>query len=147
MALLSYLRKRMMMVKPHSVISDPRVRSEEAVQFILNYWKEGRSLKNIAALFNVDPGNLDRQFRRQTGVTVKIYLDEKRKDYVISQIRRNSKFGYEIGHELGFSDDLAFYRWVRRVFGLSLKGLRNVVCAGEWAKERRKKVSRSKISR
>jgi methylphosphotriester-DNA--protein-cysteine methyltransferase len=97
----------------------------QAINFIKSNWREGKSLKEIAERHGVDAGNLERAFRNHEGVTVKQFVDRKRKAHVISSIADKAVFGYEIGAELGFAGDTAFYRWVKRAFGVSFAELRS----------------------
>ena len=97
---------------------------DRAVEFIRKHWKEGKALKQIAALYGVDPGNLARAFRKREGKTVKEFIDGKRKEHVLELIAKKNLFGHEIGTELGFADDLAFYRWVKRAFDIPFTKLR-----------------------
>ena len=62
-----------------------------------------------------------------------------RKEYVVSKLTNSDLRGYEIGDELGFQDDLAFYRWVKRAFGVSLKELRTQVQSKKMTRKRNKK--------
>ena len=96
---------------------------KDAIQYIKTNWKDGKSLKEIANRFGVDPGNLDRAFRSSEGMTVTRYVDEQRRRYVLKAIAENKMLGYEIGAALGFKTDRAFYQWVKRAFGTSFREL------------------------
>lgn len=100
---------------------------DKAVKYIKSSWQAGKTLKEIAEFHGVNAGNLERAFHDREGVTVKHFVDQRRKEYVISQLARNQMRGYEIGVELGFANDLAFYRWVSRAFGISFVKLRRHV--------------------
>ena len=89
----------------------------EAIDYIKTHWKEGKTLKEIAHMHRIDPANLARAFRTKEGITVKAFVNEKRKKYVLKALSTSDVFGYEIGHELGFTSHLAFYQWTRRAFG------------------------------
>jgi AraC-like DNA-binding protein len=99
-------------------------RIDQAIRYIKRNWRNGKSLKQIAEIHGFDPGNLARSFRNSEGVTVKAFVNRRRKEYVTEQLGNESPFGYEIGRSLGFADDLAFYRWVKRAFGVSFEELR-----------------------
>lgn len=99
-------------------------RIKQAIRDLKTNWQKGRSLKEIASHHRLDAGNLARAFRNREGMTVKRYLDERRREYIKRRIADPKVLGYEIGAELGFADDLAFYRWVKRAFGVSLVKLR-----------------------
>ncbi len=95
----------------------------QAVEYIKSDWKKGKNLTEIALQFKVDAGNLTREFRKCEGMTVKRFVDEKRRLYMLKRLRDGGGFGYQIGMELGFANDFSFYRWVRRAFGISFKKL------------------------
>ena len=98
---------------------------DQAISYIKSQWKKGENLTEIALMFNVDSGNLTRAFRTSEGMTVKQFIDSKKKEYVLEKLHSNSHFGYQIGVELGFSNDFSFYRWVKRAFGIPFKELCN----------------------
>ncbi len=99
-------------------------KTDKAIDYIKSNWKKGGNLKQVALLHGLDPGNLARAFRTREGVTAKKYVDSCRKMHLLEQISRTQRLGFEIGAELGFVDDLAFYRWVKRAFGIPLTELR-----------------------
>ncbi len=99
------------------------LRLREAVKFVQSHWKTVQTMKGVAMQYNVDAANLTRCFRHVTGVTPKRYLDNLRRQFVVEQIRRNLPLGYEIGAQLGFENDLSFYRWVKRAFGCPYREL------------------------
>lgn len=82
-------------------------------------------MKEIADRYRLDSGNLERAFRKREGMTVKQFVDERRKAHVFSRLAKKTVFGYEIGVELGFANGRAFYRWVQRAFGVSFATLRS----------------------
>jgi AraC-like DNA-binding protein len=82
-------------------------------------------LKQISSIFGLDPSNLDRQFISAKGVSVKQYLDEKKKTKLLLLLDNNYCHGYEVAPLLGFKSDHSFYHWVKRSFGVSFKELRN----------------------
>lgn len=96
---------------------------EHAIKYIKSNWKEGKTLKEVAELHGVNAGNLERSFHKREGMTFKQFVDQLRKEYVISKLGERDLYGYEIGTELGFVSDLAFYRWVKRAFGVSFTKL------------------------
>lgn len=98
-----------------------------AIGFLKTNWLDGKSLKEVAYLHGVDAGNLERAFRRQEGMTVKQFVDQKRKEHVLARLSEKKFLGYAIGAELGFANDLAFYRWVKRAFGMSFVELRDSI--------------------
>jgi len=107
---------------------------KEAVEFVRLHWKGIRTMQGVAASFRVDPANLTRCFRYETGATPKRFLDDRRKEYVIEHLRRGNLLGYQVGAQLGFGDDLSFYRWVKRAFGLSYRNLLTEIHNEKWEK-------------
>jgi AraC-like DNA-binding protein len=100
-------------------------RVDQAVDFLKSHWKSVRTLQEVATDFEIDAANLTRRFRESEGKTPKRFLDEERKRFVLERLRENEMLGYEIGALLEFPSDIAFYRWVKRVFGRSLKELQD----------------------
>lgn len=96
---------------------------QKAIEYIKNNWQKGKNLKEIANEFGIDPGNLERSFTNSHGATVKHFIDEKRKDYILTHIGKDDVYGYEIGEILGFKNERAFYRWVKYTFGISYRKL------------------------
>lgn len=82
------------------------------------------TVKEIAAAMKSDPAGLDRAFRHSTGKTIKHYIDEKYKEKIDDCLKAGDCRGYEIGDKLGFKSDLAFYRWVKRVYGIPFRQLK-----------------------
>ena len=112
---------------------------EKAIQSIKSNWRRGMMVKEIAEQHGVDGGNLERAFRREHGMTIKQFIDDLRKEYVVSRLTGTDLLGYEIGAEIGFKSDLAFYRWVKRAFGVSFKELRSQVQRKRMTRKRNKK--------
>ncbi|MBI5475812.1 MAG: helix-turn-helix transcriptional regulator [Ignavibacteriales bacterium] len=96
---------------------------QKAVEYIKQNWKEGRSLKEIAKIHKVDPGNLEREFRSKEGITVKHFTDNMKREFLQKLISEDHRYGYEMGLKLGFKNDRAFYRWVKHAFGCSFREL------------------------
>ena len=97
---------------------------ERAINDIKSNWREGKTVKEVAGRYGVDAGNLERAFRNREGVTIKQFVDQRRKAYVMARLQNKTRFGYELGAELGFANGRAFYRWVTRAFGIAFAELR-----------------------
>ncbi len=95
-----------------------------AINWLKENWKQGKSLKEIACMFQVNETTLEHTFHDLEGVTVKHFMDEKRKEYVLRALNDGYAFGYEVGQLIGFKSDKAFYRWAERVLGETLWELR-----------------------
>ena len=101
-----------------------RKKIPRAIHFIKTRWRAGKSLKEVAQRYRVDAGNLERAFHRRESVTIKQFIDQQRKAYVWSRLDDPALYGHEIGTAMGFLNKRAFYRWVRRAFGISFTALR-----------------------
>ncbi len=97
---------------------------ERAIKYIKANWREGKTLKEVAELYRIDAGNLERAFKNREGMTFKKFIDERRKAQVVSRLANKAILGYELGAELGFANGRAFYRWVERAFGVAFAELR-----------------------
>ncbi len=96
----------------------------QVIAWIKTNWKQGKSLKEIASTFQVNETTLEHAFHESEGVTVKHFIDEKRKEFVLKALNDGCSFGYEVGEMIGFKSDKAFYRWAERVLGETLWELR-----------------------
>jgi len=82
-------------------------------------------LKRMAADVGIDAADMERLFRGATGVTIKRYIDERKKEELVDLLKNGKTFGYEIGDTLKFRNDEAFYRWVKRAFGVPFRTVRS----------------------
>jgi methylphosphotriester-DNA--protein-cysteine methyltransferase len=71
----------------------------------------------------MDASDVDRRFRKVKGMTLKGYLDQLLKERLIGLLGKRRRYGYEYANALKFPSDRAFYRWVRRAFGMSFSQL------------------------
>lgn len=81
------------------------------------------TVKEIAYMLKVHPSDFVRIFRKIKGMTPKKYIDEQLKIKVMQKLTNRVTFGYKFAYELDFSSEQMFYRWVKRVFGVSFKRL------------------------
>jgi methylphosphotriester-DNA--protein-cysteine methyltransferase len=104
------------------------------VQYIKDNWAQGPSLKHFSAKFTADAGDIERAFRRATGLPVKKYIDLQRHQKLFELIKDTGRYGYEIGRDLGFKNEATFYRWVKRISGFSEGVHRTVLrrCTEGW---------------
>jgi methylphosphotriester-DNA--protein-cysteine methyltransferase len=98
--------------------------TNHAIHHIRQRWREGKTLKEVALMYHVDAGNLDREFKRRAKMTFVAFMDGRRKAHVLKALKGPRVFGYELGDQLGFPSALAFYRWVGRAFGVGFLRLR-----------------------
>src|SRR5258706_15948369 len=100
-------------------------RSRRVIQYVDANWCSGFLLKQMAADLRMDPGDMERDFSIVTGTTIKRYVDRLKKKKVRDLMTDPQRFGYEIADQLRFQNGEAFYRWVKRVFGVPYRMLRN----------------------
>jgi AraC-like DNA-binding protein len=105
-------------------MTDSRALVKETMDYIDSNLKATLPIKRIAAELKSDPADIDRAFRQVTGKTIKRYIDDKCKEKLDKCLMAGTYKGYEIGTELGFSTDQAFYRWVKRVYNVSFRKLK-----------------------
>jgi AraC-like DNA-binding protein len=105
-------------------MTDFNLVAKQALEYIETNLRATLSVKEISRELNLDPGDVVRAFRRARGITIKRYVDGRLMEKLEYWLANSERSGYEIGVELGFTSDLAFYRWVKRVSGLSLRGVK-----------------------
>ena len=106
-------------------MTERRALVKETMDYIDSNLKATLSIKRIAAEVKSDPADIDRPFRQVTGKTIKRYIDEKCKEKLDKWLMEGTYKGYEIGAQLGFGSDQAFYRWVKRVYNISFRKLKS----------------------
>jgi|GEM_PF-3376230 len=104
-------------------MSDSNSLVERAVDYIHSNLRATLSVKEIGEALKSHPADIERAFRRANGKTIKRYIDARCKEKVENRLRVGNCKGYEIGSEIGFRSDLAFYRWIKRVYGFTFKQL------------------------
>lgn len=50
--------------------------TEKAICYLRSNWRDGKTVKEIAELFHLDAGNLERAFKKREGMTVKQFVSE-----------------------------------------------------------------------
>jgi len=106
-------------------MTDNRALVKETMDYIDSNLKATLPIKRIAAELKSDPADIDRAFRQVTGKTIKRYIDDKCKEKLDKCLMAGSYKGYEIGAQLGFNSDQAFYRWVKRVYSVPFRELKS----------------------
>jgi DNA-binding NarL/FixJ family response regulator len=101
-------------------------------QDVMNYIEKNPSplvsVKEIGKVLKIDPSDLERGFRRASGMTVKKHIDSMCKKQITKRVQDGVWKGTQLAEEFGFRSDQSFYRWIRRIFGLSFKDLRDQLC-------------------
>lgn len=108
---------------PISSLAGGELRLVRAIDYLKSNWQRVHTLQDLADDFGIDPANLTRHFRQREGTTPKRFLNGERRKFVMDRVNEGAMLGYEIGAQLGFPDDISFYRWVRREFGIPLREL------------------------
>ncbi|MBI3193912.1 MAG: helix-turn-helix transcriptional regulator [Ignavibacteriae bacterium] len=90
---------------------------------IANIHKECR-VKEMGIYFKIDPANLDKLYRRATGMTIKQSHDKMKNELLHELLMSNGLKGYEIADKLGFEKEDTFYPWVKRMNGMGVRELR-----------------------
>lgn len=108
----------------HSTMPNHIKRNSEIIQYVENNWKTGVRIKELSSLFNLDASDVERIFRNAKGITIKRFIDDQRKNFLLSVLTQNYVLGYMIARELGFLNEQSFSHWVKRVFGVSYRSLR-----------------------
>ncbi len=98
---------------------NPYDRTRHIVQFVEAHWQSGITVQQVAATFEVDASDAERLFRNVTGKTIARFVQERRKEYVQSELQRVDLFAYELVRELGYREEQSFTRWVKKAFGMS----------------------------
>jgi methylphosphotriester-DNA--protein-cysteine methyltransferase len=93
--------------------------ARDIVHFVELHWKQAVTVKEAAAKFEIDPADAERLFRKITGKSIAYFVREKRKEFVVSELRRGDLFAYELARELGYREEQSFTRWVKSTFGVS----------------------------
>lgn len=81
------------------------------------------TVKEVAQEIKIHPSDMYRLFALSNGLTPKKYLNERLKYLVQELLCENDVTGKTMSRELGFSSEFAFYRWVKRVYGVTYKTL------------------------
>jgi AraC-like DNA-binding protein len=93
--------------------------TQKIVAYVEKHWREGITVKEVAKEFALDPSDANRLFRSVTGKTMARYVREKRKEYLLTRLRTDHCFAYELARELGYQEEHSFTRWVKKAFGMS----------------------------
>ncbi|WP_313373834.1 AraC family transcriptional regulator [Chishuiella sp.] len=92
-----------------------------ALRHIHKYLREPEmlSVSYIADKFNVSVGTLGIYFKRDTGMSVKKYIQECKKQAVQKLILEGECSFSEIAHEFGFTDESHFSKWFKKNCGIN----------------------------
>ena len=104
--------------KPETQVIPLESKSSAALTYINSHYKENLTLDDIAASMFVSSAYLSRLFKKETGMTVKTYINMRRvtdaKNLIASGHQITSAFW-----ECGFSDYSTFYRAFVKYIGMS----------------------------
>ncbi|TLY33493.1 MAG: helix-turn-helix transcriptional regulator, partial [Ignavibacteria bacterium] len=88
-------------------MANPEQRRSRVLEYVEQHWRSGSPLKRMAADVGIDAADMERLFRGATGVTIKRYIDERKKEELVDLLKNGKTFGYEIGDTLKFRNDEA----------------------------------------
>lgn len=104
--------------------NDPEIR--KAIGFINNAPSlASMKVKEIVSNGQISRRSLEIRFKRQTGQTLKNYLEKQRLNQVIRLLEKTNLSIKEIAHQCGFSDLSAINRFLKRLTGYSPSRYRN----------------------
>lgn len=104
-------------VRPHSEYYD------RFCKLIIEHYKESRLVQFYANLLNLTPKHFTKVIKQETGgVSAAVFIEQ----YVVAQAKllietQPEKTLGEIAYELGFPDPTSFYRYFKRVAGMTAK--------------------------
>lgn len=92
-----------------------------ALQHIHKFLREPEmlSVSYIANKFNVSVGTLGIYFKKDTGMSVKKYTQECRRQAIEKLIREGEYSFSEIAHQFGFTDESHFSKWFKKKCGIN----------------------------
>ena len=83
------------------------------------------TVKELAAMFYVTPEQLNRAFRRETGISLSDYIDNSRYHLACRLLREQRQSIATVAVNVGFQEQGAFHRWFRRRSGQTPQSYRN----------------------
>jgi AraC-like DNA-binding protein len=88
------------------------------------YGKDFLKLENLAKQFHKTPDHLNRYFKRQTGLTLKTYINRYRLNLIETRLRYSDLTISEIADEMGFTDESHLNKVFKKVFDQTAKAYR-----------------------
>lgn len=94
-------------------------RIEKSLLYLDNRYRESVRLHELAGLVHLTPSYYSKLFHEVTGMTVPVYVSQKRLRHACLLLKTSEKNISEIALECGFNDVSSFNRLFRRTFALS----------------------------
>jgi len=116
--LIAKLRQVMRSEKPEKNMTGNNKKTEAIHDYIDSNFKRSISLDDIAAALYASPSYLSRMFRRETGMTIKSYLNMRRVTHAKSLIMQGQPIS-RLFYECGFNDYSTFYRAFTKYVGMT----------------------------
>lgn len=95
------------------------------LDFIAGHYAEDLSLKQLAALFYLNPAYLGQLFKQKTGESFNDYLNKTRLSAIKRELMQNRYAGMETIHRAGFANTDYFYRQFKRFEGIAFSEFRD----------------------
>lgn len=103
----------------HSKLKDPKNKIYEIITYIQQniYEKDLIKLKLLADNFNKTPDHLNRYFKRETGKTIKSYINGYKIELVKTRLKYSNLSISEIADELNFTDGSHLNKIFKKAYG------------------------------
>ena len=88
------------------------------------YNKDLLRIENLAKHFHKTPDHINRSFKRQTGITLKHYINEYKVNLVVSRLLYSELTISEIANELQFTDESHLNKVFKKYKKITAKGFR-----------------------
>jgi AraC family L-rhamnose operon regulatory protein RhaS len=94
------------------------------------YHKDLLKIESLARQFHKTPDHLNRYFKRQTGLTLKTYINRYKLNLVETRLRYSDLTISEIADEMGYTDESHLNKAVKTAYGKTATAYRRTVIVG-----------------
>ena len=103
----------------HSQLNNPKNKIYEIITYIQQniYEKDLIKMKPLAAHFNKSPDHLGRYFKRETGKTIKNYINDYKIELIKTRLKYSNLSISEIADELNFTDGSHLNKIFKKAYG------------------------------
>ena len=103
----------------HSQLENPKNKVYEIITYIQQniYEKDLIKIKPLATHFNKSPDHLGRYFKRETGRTIKNYINDYKTELIKTRLKYSNLSISEIADELNFTDGSHLNKIFKRAYG------------------------------
>ena len=91
----------------------------QAMDIVRNGIEHGPDVRRIAGMLYVSPSTLSRAFRREYGVSLRSYVDNRRLNLARRLLAEGRQSIRAVGLNMGFPDESSFTHWFTRKAGVS----------------------------